>query len=360
MEVQRRNVKPIPQPREPTTSWTCDECDKPGRLYRFRCTVCPDYNWCLFCYSRQYHPHHMKMINESLLKSEKTEKIYSCDGCQRNNAPIRFRCANGCDFDFCSDCYLQKDHSHQMKYVGGTCSWCCNGCGSNFSGNRAYRFRCVNPGCDFDFCKNCINKKTHAHPLKLLYGFQSFFCDGCGEWNRSSRFRCTVCEDVDYCDKCYLRKTHPPSHSFRMMNANMSYFCDICDASCAPDRHRCTVCDDFDLCGKCYFANKHPQHQMKKFALDILLTPFSPSPVEVKPLLPSPSVPKKVNLPPPNIENEDLSCVVCMENPRNSVIIHGESGHEICCLSCAKKLKQKNQGCPICRQQIENVVKVFK
>jgi len=363
MEIQAVIKKSRPQPREPSTLWRCDICSKPGGLYRFRCTVCPDYDNCFQCYATRYHSHHMKMVNENTINTtKKAITIFTCDGCQRANADIRYRCSDSCDFDFCSNCYLQKDHKHQMKYVGGSTKWFCDGCNAGFTADaRAYRFRCVDPRCDFDYCKDCINTNTHAHPLKQLYGFHSFYCNGCGEWNKSFRFRCTSCEDFDFCDDCYLTKTHPTSHSFRMINANMSYTCDNCDGYSLPNRHRCTVCHDYDLCGNCYSADKHPQHQMKKFAFDTLLSPYSP---------PSPPIKKDsksnnpTTTPVENIdtmeEGEDTTCVVCMENPRNSVIIHGESGHQICCLNCARELNVKKKGCPICRAPIDNVVKLFK
>lgn len=53
--------------------------------------------------------------------------------------------------------------------------------------------------------------------------------------------------------------------------------------------------------------------------------------------------------------NTDM-CVICLDAPRNCVIIHGDNGHNITCITCASKLKK----CPICRQRIENVIKMFK
>jgi E3 ubiquitin-protein ligase Mdm2 len=55
---------------------------------------------------------------------------------------------------------------------------------------------------------------------------------------------------------------------------------------------------------------------------------------------------------------EDL-CVVCMENPRNASIIHGDSGHIVCCLDCANILKAKGNSCPVCRAAIDLVVKNY-
>lgn len=48
-------------------------------------------------------------------------------------------------------------------------------------------------------------------------------------------------------------------------------------------------------------------------------------------------------------------CVVCVTRPRHASIIHGDTGHQVCCLECASRLKtekkkmscvpQKNQTC---------------
>lgn len=52
-------------------------------------------------------------------------------------------------------------------------------------------------------------------------------------------------------------------------------------------------------------------------------------------------------------------CIICLLNPRDASLIHGASGHQICCLSCAKKLKQKGSKCPVCRRTIQKVVRNY-
>ena len=36
-------------------------------------------------------------------------------------------------------------------------------------------------------------------------------------------------------------------------------------------------------------------------------------------------------------------CVVCVTRPRNASIIHGDTGHQVCCLECASRLKIKRR-----------------
>ena len=52
--------------------------------------------------------------------------------------------------------------------------------------------------------------------------------------------------------------------------------------------------------------------------------------------------------------NPDNDCTICMEKPINSVII--PCGHLCCCYKCGKELAS----CPICRANIEKIVKTFK
>jgi len=47
------------------------------------------------------------------------------------------------------------------------------------------------------------------------------------------------------------------------------------------------------------------------------------------------------------------TCIICMENPRNALIL--PCGHMFTCMECCGQLQKRN--CPICRQQIQKVVK---
>lgn len=50
------------------------------------------------------------------------------------------------------------------------------------------------------------------------------------------------------------------------------------------------------------------------------------------------------------------SCVICLERPREVVIL--DCGHICTCLSCAGDLPHP-QKCPMCRQDISRVIPVF-
>ena len=55
---------------------------------------------------------------------------------------------------------------------------------------------------------------------------------------------------------------------------------------------------------------------------------------------------------------QDL-CTVCMVKPKEASIIHGKTGHQVCCYVCAKRLKRKGKPCPVCRRPIQRVIKNY-
>jgi len=59
-----------------------------------------------------------------------------------------------------------------------------------------------------------------------------------------------------------------------------------------------------------------------------------------------------------SVHQEDL-CVICFTNKRSASLIHGSTGHQICCFGCGKKLKLQKKPCPICRRPIQKVIKNY-
>ena len=56
---------------------------------------------------------------------------------------------------------------------------------------------------------------------------------------------------------------------------------------------------------------------------------------------------------------EPKECVVCLERPVDTALVHGGTAHAFFCFQCATEMKRRKQKCPICRQKIQAVVKVF-
>ncbi|XP_032233004.2 protein Mdm4 [Nematostella vectensis] len=77
-----------------------------------------------------------------------------------------------------------------------------------------------------------------------------------------------------------------------------------------------------------------------------------------KPKLQKP-LPAVATCAPETVKNSEEMCVICQSRPRDASIIHGRSGHQVCCMHCAEKLKAYKKKCPVCRRKIHFVVKNF-
>lgn len=52
-------------------------------------------------------------------------------------------------------------------------------------------------------------------------------------------------------------------------------------------------------------------------------------------------------------------CLVCFAAIRNASFLHGDSTHTVCCVQCAEAIMARGGTCPLCRQQIERLIKSF-
>ena len=52
-------------------------------------------------------------------------------------------------------------------------------------------------------------------------------------------------------------------------------------------------------------------------------------------------------------------CMICLSKPKEASIIHGKTGHQVCCYVCAKRLKRRGKPCPVCRRPIQKVIKNY-
>ncbi|XP_026451609.1 probable E3 ubiquitin-protein ligase XBOS34 [Papaver somniferum] len=51
------------------------------------------------------------------------------------------------------------------------------------------------------------------------------------------------------------------------------------------------------------------------------------------------------------------SCIICYDAPREGACI--PCGHMVGCVSCLKEIKANNWGCPVCRNKIDGVIKIY-
>ncbi|XP_044301595.1 protein Mdm4 isoform X1 [Varanus komodoensis] len=52
-------------------------------------------------------------------------------------------------------------------------------------------------------------------------------------------------------------------------------------------------------------------------------------------------------------------CLMCQKKPRNGNIVHGKTAHLVACFTCAKMLKKGRLPCPVCKKQIQMVIRTF-
>ncbi|NXI42432.1 MDM4 protein, partial [Galbula dea] len=52
-------------------------------------------------------------------------------------------------------------------------------------------------------------------------------------------------------------------------------------------------------------------------------------------------------------------CFLCHHRPRDGNIVHGRTAHLVACFKCAKMLKKRRSPCPVCRKDIEMVIRIF-
>lgn len=121
-------------------------------------------------------------------------------------------------------------------------------------------------------------------------------CDGCKMCPlKGKRYKCDICPNFDFCEKCYKKEKDSHKHSFKIVNRHqffkqmwenfkkgetmdgraihLGYICDGCDKGpIIGNRYKCTVCDDFDYCEECEEKfrdqHKHPFLKIYKPSMD--------------------------------------------------------------------------------------------
>ena len=126
-------------------------------------------------------------------KEDKKERkevhwYFSCDGC--GMFPIvgkRYKCDTCPNYDFCESCYENKKESHEHTF-------------SLFKQKNCYEKMME----DFEKLKT-LGKVVH--PM--------YICDGCGmDPIVGARYKCTVCDDFDYCEACEEKFKSEHKHPF--------------------------------------------------------------------------------------------------------------------------------------------------
>lgn len=200
-------IAPLPITTEAspfTTKRTCNCCvdELPEKAF-LHCQSCDDYDLCQPCFSKGIHGHHPghgfapAVAGTSLPQTIKVKlapgrnQIHQaiCDGCEKHITGVRHKCLDCPDWDYCVDCHQEarKTHAkHRFVPIYEPLS-------EPFS---CLTTQAVHPGicCDGPLCS-------------MTKGFPSYI--------RGVRYKCAVCNDVDFCANCEAsphnkhNKTHP-------------------------------------------------------------------------------------------------------------------------------------------------------
>ena len=202
--------------KETHWNYICDGCGMaPIKGTRYHCNDCDDYDFCEKCHSEKKHKegHKFLSIEKSLYKPpEKAQKFVcekimhkgvTCDGC--GVYPIigcRYKCAICPNFDYCENCEKKKgyEHSHPMVQIPKP-------------EMKLFSIKCNLKG-------ECKLKKKNEH-IDIIHTGVS--CDGCNaECIVGSRYKCAVCPNFDYCEKCLKEHTSEHQHPFiKIYHPNM-------------------------------------------------------------------------------------------------------------------------------------------
>ena len=131
-----------------------------------------------------------KKVEKKIEKKEEEKHYFvECNGCKM--FPIvgkRYKCETCCNFDFCEKCYEKEKEKHK------------------------HNFKTVQPIQFFKQYWESIKKIPNAEGKAIHHGY---ICDGCQmEPIIGNRYKCTICDDFDYCDACEEKFRDQHKHPF--------------------------------------------------------------------------------------------------------------------------------------------------
>jgi len=352
----------------------CSSCRKfiNNGTPKYTCSLC-EYDLCETCYSNTYNVR----CHDHLLVQSRVDNGWRCDGIMNGGCKSgitnynqsrgmnRYRC-DLCDFDLCDQCL----NFHIIKVQENP-----------FSKNLPL-FKLPKTQ---ESINNNMNEevkyihKLHQHPLVYNNTDNGWRCDGIKfggckrgitDFNQTQgvpRYRCTQC-DFDLCDQCLNVKnsfsinsygnvftliSHPyHTHPLQYINLNKSWECkgeNYGGCQYREGEKLCFRCDrcDFNLCWSCIEYIEKRKYLQTKLEMPNDTNTNTDTNMNTDTDI--------------NTDTDDKTCVICLDRPRTSILIHIRTGagHNICCEECANELVKKKQPCPICRESIDHVVKLF-
>ncbi|KAJ5767962.1 Zinc finger ZZ-type [Penicillium manginii] len=174
-------------------------CRENDDINLVRCMDCEDYDLCLRCLLGNKHGHHpahtfapgidrnytlKNMIIARCLPGRQFKHAAICDGCDKRIVGTRHKCLSCPDWDYCTACVSLAKESH--------------------------------PGHRFAPIYEAIADQL-AHEMDIHYGI---FCDGplcknkpAQSYIKGIRYKCAVCDDVDFCANCEAFPTNAHNHT---------------------------------------------------------------------------------------------------------------------------------------------------
>ncbi|KAJ5110778.1 Zinc finger ZZ-type [Penicillium argentinense] len=180
---------------QPICNGCCREAEEANLV---RCNDCEDYDLCLRCLLRNKHGHHpghtfspgtdrnyclKNLIMSRCLPGRQFKHAAVCDGCDKRIVGTRHKCLSCPDWDYCNSCAARAQENH--------------------------------PGHRFAPIYEAIGDQPRE--TEIHYGI---FCDGplCKDKPAQSyihgiRYKCAVCDDVDFCANCEAFPTNAHNHT---------------------------------------------------------------------------------------------------------------------------------------------------
>ena len=212
---------------------------------RYKCAICPNFDFCEKCEKKCYREHSHPMIQIP----SPDMKLYSV----KCNLKEKFK--------------MKKGHEHIDIIHDGVS---CDGCGCQcIVGNRYKCAICEN----FDYCEKCLknNASEHKHPFIKIYHPKMKLCsikvvvgEDCPIYDKSNSKK--LKKEKCCCQK-EEKKNEKPVHE--------GIFCDGCGCKdIVGCRYKCAVCQNFDYCEECEekLSEKHLHPFIKIYNPEMKIT----------------------------------------------------------------------------------------
>ena len=161
----------------------CSNCKtKPILGIRYKCRDCKELDYCEKCFTEKAKEHGHEFIKIETNDQKNVHHFVTCDNCGiKPIVGIRYKCKDCKNFDYCEKCYNDKAKEH-----------------------------------NHEFHKIETNDQKDVHHFVV--------CDGCGiKPIVGIRYKCAICKNFDYCEKCEKSKAEGHGHCFLKLYNNKCF-----------------------------------------------------------------------------------------------------------------------------------------